>query len=183
MAAVKTNDLKCRVDEWGRVLFPGEAAVELLLRGHQLSELLIEPNEEITRYNKLCIKWDKNEFCIADITKPIPSAEDDQRARIDSWFVPPPYCDLSVREELLARCQRPDEIERVNMEMDLFEPRGWLPLLRMLFYLVDDFRKRGIIWGVGRGSSVASYCLFLIGIHRIDSIAYDLSIGEFLRDE
>lgn len=181
MAAVRTNEIPRRVDEWGRVIFAGDAAVELLLRGHQLSELLIESDDEISRYNQHCIERDETQYSIAAIADPTASPEEVQQIRTRTWFIPSPYCDLAVREELLARCIRSDEIERVNLEMDLFEQRGWLPLLRLLFYLVDDFRKRGIIWGVGRGSSVASYCLFLIGIHRIDAIAYDLSIGEFLR--
>jgi DNA polymerase III alpha subunit len=37
------------------------------------------------------------------------------------------------------------------------------------------------VWGVGRGSSVASYVLFLIGVHRIDSMKYNLDYKEFLR--
>ena len=31
-------------------------------------------------------------------------------------------------------------------------------------------RENNIVWGVGRGSPVASYVLFLIGVHRINSI-------------
>jgi DNA polymerase III alpha subunit len=54
-------------------------------------------------------------------------------------------------------------------------------LLQYLKYLVDTMRKNNIIWGVGRGSSVASYVLYLIGIHRINSLYYDLSIDEFLK--
>ena len=42
-------------------------------------------------------------------------------------------------------------------------------------------RDNQVIWGVGRGSSVASYVLYLIGIHKIDSMYYDLPINEFLR--
>ena len=56
-----------------------------------------------------------------------------------------------------------------------------LNLLRHMKYLIDFFRKNNILWGVGRGSSVASYCLYLIGVHRINSIEYDLPIEEFLR--
>jgi DNA polymerase III alpha subunit len=48
-------------------------------------------------------------------------------------------------------------------------------------YLVDTLRKNIIVWGVGRGSSVASYILYLIGVHRIDSLYYDLDIAEFLK--
>ncbi len=42
-------------------------------------------------------------------------------------------------------------------------------------------RDNEVIWGVGRGSSVASYVLYLIGIHKVDSMYYDLPINEFLR--
>jgi DNA polymerase III alpha subunit len=38
-----------------------------------------------------------------------------------------------------------------------------------------------LIWGVGRGSSVASYVLYLLGVHRIDSMYYELNPEEFLR--
>jgi DNA polymerase III alpha subunit len=54
-------------------------------------------------------------------------------------------------------------------------------LLFYLKYLVDAMRENKIVWGVGRGSSVASYVLYLIGVHRIDSIKYDLDIKEFLK--
>jgi DNA polymerase III alpha subunit len=42
-------------------------------------------------------------------------------------------------------------------------------------------RKNNILWGVGRGSSVASFVLYLIGIHRINSLFYNLPIEEFLK--
>ena len=38
-----------------------------------------------------------------------------------------------------------------------------------------------VIWGVGRGSSVASYVLYKLGVHRVDSMYYDLDPQEFLR--
>jgi DNA polymerase III alpha subunit len=54
-------------------------------------------------------------------------------------------------------------------------------LLFYLKYLVDTMRENKIVWGVGRGSSVASYVLYLIGVHKIDSIKYELDINEFLK--
>jgi DNA polymerase III alpha subunit len=54
-------------------------------------------------------------------------------------------------------------------------------LLRYLKYLVDTLKSNNMIWGVGRGSSVASYVLYLLGVHKIDSMFYDLDITEFLR--
>ena len=50
-------------------------------------------------------------------------------------------------------------------------------------YVVDTLRDNNIVWGVGRGSSVSSYVLYLIGIHKIDSVKYALPIDEFFKGE
>jgi len=63
----------------------------------------------------------------------------------------------------------------------MYEKRGLFTLLQYMKYLVDLMRKNNIVWGVGRGSSVSSFVLFLIGIHRINSLHYDLNIEEFLK--
>jgi len=67
------------------------------------------------------------------------------------------------------------------MELELFEKHNMTDLLRFLIFLVDTLRANNILWGVGRGSSVASYCLYLLGIHKINSLKYQLDINEFLR--
>ena len=63
----------------------------------------------------------------------------------------------------------------------LYQERDLFNLLRYLVYLVDIMKDNHIIWGVGRGSSVASYVLYLLEIHKVDSMYYDLDINEFLR--
>jgi len=63
----------------------------------------------------------------------------------------------------------------------LYIDRELIDLLRYLKYFVDTMRANNIVWGLGRGSSVASYVLYLIGVHRINSMYYDLDIGEFLK--
>ena len=68
-----------------------------------------------------------------------------------------------------------------SIELELFKKHDMVPLLRFLKFLVDSLRQNNILWGVGRGSSVASYCLYLLGIHKVDSIKYELSITEFLK--
>ena len=66
-------------------------------------------------------------------------------------------------------------------ELKEFEVRGLFDMLRYMIYLVDVMRENNIVWGVGRGSSVASYVLYLIGIHRINPLDYDLNWRDFLR--
>lgn len=70
---------------------------------------------------------------------------------------------------------------RVDMELGEFKARNLYPVLQLLIYIIDTMRKNNLIWGVGRGSSVASYVLFLLGVHRVDSLKYNLDIREFLK--
>jgi DNA polymerase III alpha subunit len=97
------------------------------------------------------------------------------------WHMPEEYLSLDIAQWLLDRCQTQEELQRVGKELLLYQERNLFNLLRQLKYIVDTWRKNNIVWGVGRGSSVASYVLYLIGIHRINSMYYDLDIAEFLR--
>jgi len=63
----------------------------------------------------------------------------------------------------------------------MYQERNMLPLLNFLRYFIAIMREKDIVWGVGRGSSVASYVLYLIGVHKIDSLFFDLDIEDFLR--
>jgi DNA polymerase III alpha subunit len=169
------------VDNWGRVQFHGSDVVELLMRGHEIGDLLIVPDADIDQYNQMCAQHNKNAHAIPPPDVPTIAPATDTAERQRQWCMPDAYQILDVRARLLAQCQRQEAIDRVVMELDQFEARGFLPILRLMCFLVDRWRAAGVVWGVGRGSSVASYCLFLIGIHRIDSLHYKLDIAEFLR--
>jgi len=88
---------------------------------------------------------------------------------------------MDIAKWIIKQCKTQPELQRVGEELLLFQERGLFDLLKYLKYLVDTMRDNGVIWGVGRGSSVASYVLYLIGIHKVDSMYYDLPITEFLR--
>jgi len=97
------------------------------------------------------------------------------------WNMPVEYCTMDIAQWLLDQCKTEVELQRVGEELLLYQERNLFPLLKQLKYIIDTWRSNNIIWGVGRGSSVASYVLYLIGVHRINSIYYDLDIHEFLR--
>ena len=97
------------------------------------------------------------------------------------WTMPDEYKKLDIAQWLLDQCKNDVELQRVGQELLLYQERNLFPLLQQLKYLVDTWRTNNVVWGVGRGSSVASYALYLIGVHRINSIYYDLDIEEFLR--
>lgn len=97
------------------------------------------------------------------------------------WYMPAEYRELDIAAHVLSLCRTPEQLQRVGHELLLFQEKNLFDLLRYLKYLVDVMTENRVIWGVGRGSSVASYVLYLLGVHRIDSLYYDLDPEEFLR--
>ena len=100
----------------------------------------------------------------------------------NNWFIPDEYKLLDIEKYLVEQCPEKNYI-RLAEELALFEQNNMIPVLKTMKYVVDTLRKNNIVWGVGRGSSVSSYVLFLIGIHKIDSVKYDLPIDEFFKGE
>lgn len=169
-----------RVDDWGRVIYSPDQAFELAYQGVDIWSLPFDVTPEITEFNNLCRKFDNGVF-IEPLAEPEGSAAEEHARRTNSWLVSEEIRRIPVRDFLLSLCTTDEERVRVDDEMDLFEERDLIPLLQLMMYLVDHFRQNGIVWGVGRGSSVASYCLYLIGVHRVNSIRYNLDVRDFLK--
>jgi DNA polymerase III alpha subunit len=98
-----------------------------------------------------------------------------------NWHMPQEYKELDIAQHILDLCNSDAELQRVGHELMLYQERNLFDLLRYLKYFVDTMRTNKVLWGLGRGSSVASYVLYLLGVHRINSMYYDLSIEEFLK--
>jgi len=98
------------------------------------------------------------------------------------WQIPEPWASLDIEKYVKDKVAGDStKLARVAMEFKEFAQRDLIDLLRFLAYFVDVLKTNNIIYGVGRGSSVASYVLYLIGIHRIDSLKYNMDIKEFLK--
>jgi DNA polymerase III alpha subunit len=87
---------------------------------------------------------------------------------------------MDIEAFIVEHCPE-QNYQRVVEELALFRQHNMIDLLRYLKYLVDILRTNNVLWGVGRGSSVASYCLYILGVHKVDSIKYELDIREFLK--
>jgi DNA polymerase III alpha subunit len=97
------------------------------------------------------------------------------------WRMPAEYADFDVAQWLLAQCNGPDELQRMAQELFRYQDYDLLDLLKYLHYMVTVFRQHNIVMGVGRGSSVASFALYKLGVHQINSLYWDLDINEFLK--
>lgn len=109
---------------------------------------------------------------------PIPPKEINSK----HWFIPDEYYP-NLTEMLYGMCETDEQIDRVSQELELYIKHGMYDVLHVMKYIVDTLRANNIVWGVGRGSSVASYVLFLIGVHKIDSIKYNIPIEEFFKGD
>jgi DNA polymerase III alpha subunit len=99
----------------------------------------------------------------------------------NNWKMPVEYKNMDIAKYVLDQCKNETELQRAGEELMIFQEKGMFPLLQYLKYLVDTMRQNNIVWGVGRGSSVASFVLFLLGVHKINSLYYDLHISEFIK--
>lgn len=101
--------------------------------------------------------------------------------RIDTWTIPEKYIEFDIATYVQSLARDAKDSERITWELAEFDRRKLLPVLRTIKYLVDVMREHNVLWGVGRGSSVSSLVLFLLGIHRIDPIKWNLDAGEFFK--
>jgi DNA polymerase III alpha subunit len=103
---------------------------------------------------------------------------------IDNWSIPREYQEMDIGAWVREQTPPWDpEHTRVEQELALFEKHGMTPVLKAMKYIVDTLRANNVVWGVGRGSSVASYVLHIIGVHKINSVKYNIPIEEFFKGD
>jgi hypothetical protein len=170
-------------NNYGEMIFNESDVSDLLMQGRDVSSLkgmLVDDTvniEQIVRF----VEHFPNTFipyrCLSNSTS-IPNWDYEKQ---QTWHMPQSYKDMDIAEYILNLCTNDAELQRCGEELLLYQQHDLFNLLRYLKYLVDVMKENHVIWGVGRGSSTASYILYKIGVHRIDSIYYNLSITEFLR--
>ena len=171
-----------QINEYGAVIIDPEELFNSLYAGKDIDFENLYLNENTpTKFNE-SKSINKDTFSnLSQYQQPEVDVQTFDKANQSNWFMPKSYKDLNMVEFLLDKTQNEEQYQRVVKELELFIQHGMYELLCYLKYLVDTMRENKIVWGVGRGSSVASYCLFLIGVHKIDSIKYELDIKEFLK--
>lgn len=166
-----------KLDNFKNPIFDETDLFELLYTNNvgALAKLPIQHNDAIEQFK------DISKIDFLQYTEPSGSQEQFDLDNQSKWFMPLEYYNFDILEFCISKCTTDIQIERVCEEYIEFENRNMLIVLRWLKYFVDTCNEQNVLWGVGRGSSVASYLLYVLGVHRIDSIKYDLDWHEFLR--
>ena len=170
-------------DVFSQIIFNDRDVFNALYSGiENISRLNIENSEDVERFNQAVRANADTTVPIVPYTEPAVSIEEFDGANQADWFMPDEYKRMDIEGFLVYQCPK-QNYDRLIKELELFRQHNMMDLLKYLKYLVDTMRENNIVWGVGRGSSVASYVLYLIGIHKIDSIKYGLDINEFLKEK
>ena len=170
---------KTKTNDHGDVIFCEDDVIDIIYNNpdFDISKLFLQ---DVSKYTESL----KQLGLDLPVLKSVPKREktlDFDKANCDKWHMPEKYYQINVLQWLLDKCHNDEEKMRVQMEYDLFEKKDFIRVLQFLIYFVDTLRANDMVWGVGRGSSVASFCLFLIGVHKINPMLYNLDITEFLR--
>jgi hypothetical protein len=171
-----------KTDHLGQMIFSEDDCVNMLMSGHKMpvmgmlvdASVDLETAALIMEHVPTFVQY--NEMAMQAVT-----VEDFDYRNQSQWLMPDEYKNLDIAEYILSLCKSEAELQRVGEELLLYQSRDLFDLLRYLKFLVDIMQQNHLIWGVGRGSSVSSYVLYLLKVHRIDSLYYNLDIAEFLR--
>lgn len=167
------------LDKYQRYQSDESTGMEMLYHNRDINKVGFLNTEDTTKFNKFA-----EEFGIKELE--ILGEEDFDR--INTYIIPQQYKDLDVVgyiKELVPNgvdgTDNAETSQRVDMELTEYKARNLYPVLRVLIYIIETMRRNNLVWGIGRGSSIASYVLFLLGIHKVNSIKYNLDIKEFLK--
>jgi len=184
-----------KTDKLGVPRFSNQDLIDMIYSGHsdKVHVVLCDSTDDVDNFNAAAeeqglptlskyipIDADKLEFdaaCQSEWFMP----EEYKKLDLQEWFIYAIAKELEIDAEEVYLKNNTKEVKRLEEELEAFYKNDMFDLLRYMIYLVDFMRKNNIVWGVGRGSSVASYVLYLIGVHRINPIQYGLDWREFLR--
>jgi DNA polymerase III alpha subunit len=174
-----------QTNQFGQIFLEADDLVTMLYKNPDLDLTnyeISDPQEYNNAVKQLHLKLPQLNSPRLDTTQWLTQEQFDQAHQAE-YFIPKEYEELDVMDFLSKKLvDKPQSaIDRVIEEFKAFTDLDMIPMLRYLIYLVDVMRKNNVVWGVGRGSSVASYVLYLIGIHKVDSIKHNLNYREFLR--
>lgn len=163
------------ISDHGDVRLDLNAVVYAINCGADITYIQLNEQDEAERlkFNDNCKKFGLEERML-DYTI-------DHDKNHELWRYDPDYDKINLEDYFLNLCSTDAARERVLYELSLFENYNMTKLLRCMIWLVDYLEEHHIFWGLGRGSSVSSYCLFLIELHMVDSLKYDLDVNEFLK--
>lgn len=174
-------------NDYGHQVYQEPDLIGLLISGDLIDDCMCEDSPDILQF----IKTSEDSglpSTISIYTKPSMPVSEYHKLLTENYQIPEDYKLLDLVKYIFDLVEEKSfdyDIElvyqRIEEELALFYEYDLENYLRSIIFIIDSFKENNIIHGCGRGSSVASFILYLIGVHYIDPIKYDINISEFLR--
>lgn len=162
------------------IIDPGLLA-EYFTRGIRPSDIRVtEVTPEVELFNQQ----------VSDVEKLLVAKTEPLKLNLE-WKLPASFKNLDINEYVidvfstkihqLGYSNQLKELafSRIADELETIKNRGMTEFFKAIIFVLDSFRKNNIVWGVGRGSSCASYILFILGLHVVDCVKFDIPMDEF----
>jgi len=163
------------VTDTGNLVFKHKGIVRKIQSGQELSDLLVVDNQDVRRLMLTGVPlnlWNPGEV-------------EGPPVETLGWNIPEKFRTLDWEQyliELYSTKDFPDSyMDRLLREIELVKERNMGEFFQTIIYVMEQIRNANIPVGVGRGSSCASFLLYLIGVHRVDPIRYEISEEEFFK--
>lgn len=168
----------------GESTYSSKALKDKILSGEDIHNSLIHDRDDsIARLEKLTELsfFSKNSPDFKKLNSEFLYPEEYNDIDLENFFIEKAVERVNLKEK--SKREQEEIINRIFEELRLYRNKNLIDVLRLSMYIIDTFKEQNVVWGPGRGSSCCSFLLFLIGIHDIDSIKFELDVIEFLRDD
>lgn len=171
-----------RLDKFNNPIVDSQDLFDILYTSNDSSindNLIVNITNEVTKFENLT---GFNFIPASSINNNLTVEEFDHNNQA-MWSMPIEYQNFDVESYCYDKCTTDEELLRVHEEITAFKQHGLMQVLQWFKYFVDTCNSNNVVWGVGRGSSVSSFVLFLLDVNLINPIKYNLDWREFLRDK
>lgn len=178
---IRDKKLIDSIDQFGRVVLNTDDVIEAMLSGNDVSGVYLNNPDDVEQYETSCREFADEPMVFRKYYEIKESVKDYFEKKSDTWLIPKKYRNIDVVDYLTQKCKNDKEKERLVLELEEFLKRDQVILIHLMIYLVDVMREKNVVWGVGRGSSVACFVLYLIGINKVNPLDYDIDYKEFFK--
>jgi len=177
------------VNEYGQVNFGTKEILEkFYTQEWQTVKGFMHNVDEMNKWNGHCTHFELAP--VEQSVKPLQDINAYHKQMSNTWNMPKQYAEFDrvgyFSKELVRRSLNSQQyldylVDEIEAWSNIMSTESATNLWRFLHYLIATCKENDIVTGVGRGSSVSSLVLFLLGVHAVDPVKYNLNYKEFLR--
>lgn len=142
----------------------------LVLKGEDVSSLFVIDSDDSRKYDLVFGEKTSSEIEDVDVSPHSHVHSEEELTRL---------LDLVISSDRFEDMM----IERLEQEVDFFDRTNNVTFLLQCVDLLEKMQQDGVVYGVGRGSMCASLVLYLLKVHDINPLQYDIPFSEFSKEQ